>query len=230
MKSILVKQARKLVIKTEGNIMGFGYVKGYDIITVSKKKAEKITLSEELSEAVDAEELRAKMLGALESGGRVYALSRKKKIYACCIFRKTKKKAEDFMAEDKAEKYKDKELDVYELIYEYRPAETDGLSEEVKKNFLADIKEQAAIYDIKAIIWGGDYYVPETEIGGKNYSGFLMGLSLGILFGIMFDNLILGICFGVAFSQLFGWSMYTTSGKTDKDGEDNKSEQEKGED
>ena len=210
--------------------MGIGYVKGYDIITVSKKKAEKITLSEEFSEAVNSEELRAKMLDALESGGRVYALRRKKKIYACCIFRKTKKKAEDFMAKDKAEKYKDKELDVYELIYEYRPAETDGLSEEIKKNFLADIKEQAAFYDVKAIIWGGDYYVPEMEFGGKNYSGFLIGLSLGILFGMMFDNIALGICFGVAFSQLFGWSIYSLSDNTDKDGEDIKSEQEKGED
>ena len=207
-----------------------GYIKGYDMLNISKKKSQKINIGARLSGAVSESELRAQMLDALETGGKVYALRKNKELYACYIFRKTKKKAEDFMAKDKAEKYEDKELDVYELSHEYRAAETDGLSEEIKKNFLADIKEQAFLYDVKAIIWGGDYYVPETVFGGKNYSGFLIGLSLGILFGIMFDNVVLGISFGVAFSQLFGWSMYSLSGKNDKDEEDITSEQKKGED
>lgn len=42
-----------------------------------------------------------------------------------------------------------------------------------------------------------------TETGGKRCGGNLaVGLSLGVLFGIVFDNLAVGLCLGVAFGLM----------------------------
>lgn len=190
-----------------------GYIKGYDIISISKKRSQKISIGTKLSELVSDGELRAQMLDALESGGKVYALRKKKELYACCIFRKTERNADDFMTAERSEKLKSKDLSVYELVYEYRAPETDGIAEKIKDNFLAELKEQAAFYDCKAIIWNNDYYVPASIADGRDYRGFLIGLAIGAGYAIIFDNWCLGIALGVLFSQTFGWAMYSVSGR-----------------
>lgn len=132
--------------------MEIGYVKGYDIITVSKKKAEKTEISEELSEAVNDEELRAKMLDALENGGRVYALRRKKKIYACTIFAKTERPAAEILDETNRTMLKKDSVKAYELVGEYFAPALEERREKIFNDFLADLKEYASINDCGMII------------------------------------------------------------------------------
>lgn len=201
-----------------------GYIKGYDIVSISKKRSQKIEIGTRLAGLVGDKELRAQMLEALENGGKIYALRKKKELYACYIFRKTLRNADDFMTAEKSEKLKSKELNVYELVYEYRVSELDGISEKIKNDFLVDLKEQASLYDCQAIIWNDDYYIPKSVEERKNYWGFLMGLAIGVGYAMLFDNWCLGIALGLLFSQTFGWAMYSVSGK------DNKKEGEKGAD
>lgn len=193
-----------------------GYIKGYDIVSVSEKKSQKIGIGTKLSELVSDSELRAQMLDALESGGKVYALRKKKELYVCYIFRKTVKNADDFMEAEKSEKLKSKELNVYELAYEYRVPELDGIAEKIKTDFLADLKEQALLYECKAIIWNNDYYIPSSVDGRHNYCGFMMGIAIGVGYALLFDNWGLGILLGLIFSQGFGWAMYNISGEEDE--------------
>lgn len=184
---------------------------GYDIINISKRKIDKLKISEELEKILSAEEIKLQMSEALKSGGKVYAIKKNKKIYGCYIFKKEKREAEEFMKNSSIEKYKNKKIYVYELSAEYFVYEIDCFSEKIKKKILSQMKENAFLNECKAIIWNDDCYIAEISKGGKNYSGFAMGLSLGIVYGLMFKNIILGICFGIAFSNLFGWTLYKTS-------------------
>lgn len=193
-----------------------GYIKGYDIVSISKKRSQKMEIGTKLSGLVSDEELRAQMFDALENGGKVYALRKKKELYACCIFRKTEMNADELMTAEMSGKLKSKELNVYELVYEYRAPETDGIAEKVKNNFIEELKEQAAFYDCKAIIWNEDYYMPESFAEGRSHEGFIIGLSIGLVYGLCLDNWCLGIALAVVFSQTFGWAMYKVSGKNGK--------------
>lgn len=184
---------------------------GYNIVNISKRKIDKLKISEELEKILSAEEIKMQMSEALKSGGKVYAIKKNKKIYGCYIFKKEKREAEEFMKNISIEKYKNKKIYVYELSAEYFVYEIDCFSEKIKKKILSQMKENAFLNECKAIIWNDDCYIAEISKGGKNYSGFAMGLSLGIVYGLLFKNIILGICFGIAFSNLFGWTLYKTS-------------------
>lgn len=184
---------------------------GYDIVNISKRKIDKLKISEELEKILSAEEIKMQMSEALKSGGKVYAIKKNKKIYGCYIFKKEKREAEEFMKNSSIEKYKNKKIYVYELSAEYFVYEIDCFSEKIKKKILSQMKENAFLNECKTIIWNDDCYIAEISKGGKNYSGFAMGLSLGIVYGLLFKNIILGICFGIAFSNLFGWTLYKTS-------------------
>ena len=153
---------------------------GYDIVNISKRKIDKLKISEELEKILSAEEIKLQMSEALKSGGKVYAIKKNKKIYGCYIFKKEKREAEEFMKNSSIEKYKNKKIYVYELSAEYFVYEIDCFSEKIKKKILSQMKENAFLNECKAIIWNDDCYIAEISKGGKNYSGFAMGLWVAV--------------------------------------------------
>jgi len=46
--------------------------------------------------------------------------------------------------------------------------------------------------------------------------GVCFGTSLGIIFGLIFDNVVMGLCYGPSAGLLFGAVMYGISGSNDK--------------
>lgn len=167
-------------------------IKGYRIVTVSKKKADKFEISNELAEIVSEEELRSQIKYALTNGGKVYALGRKNKLYACSVFSKTECAANEFIEEDKAAKLKKKILGVYELDHQYFSRTVENGKDEAKKAFLAYLKETAEINGCRVIIDMNRIYIHKSVTNSAVYNSMVV-IALAFLIFSMLNVMSLGI-------------------------------------
>lgn len=195
----------------------FEECKGYDMIRISKREAMKDDVFESLSAIKNTEVLRGQVLTALENGGRVYGLKKKKEVVALIIFEKEEKSRHEFeeliqhdeelgITLEKLPKGLRKVV-IYKLVTEYNLAGHDEAMAWFQKSVRADMQ---------SLIAGGSCYLVhmkdetlslqqiEEENFGFNGGGLAIGLSIGLIFGIVMDNIGLGLCFGILYSLMFG--------------------------
>ncbi|MBQ2802507.1 MAG: hypothetical protein IJF07_01255 [Lachnospiraceae bacterium] len=207
-----------------------GYIKGYDISMVSKRRANRADFGLELSSIVPQEELKKAVLTALCAGGKVYSLRKKKKLVACVIFTKeqmdsteitqpqislTKENILGFLTkgtlidnsfENTKVQLQGKEIKIYRLVQQYILPEYQEVEQELEQVILLDMKELMIWSDIQAVFWKENILVSKQIHAGAlgAFSGISFGISMGITFGIIFDNVALGICFGVLWATTMG--------------------------
>lgn len=217
--------------------MIFGTIKGHNIATVSRKKAEKGNFGTAINSVISEKDLQTEILAALADGGQVYALYQKKEMMACYILTKEMVNLSDYAArveedkqeeeeqtEDKGQK-KEKEQEeeqdeqkgeqqeqlAFVLKKEYMVASSKEVREQFEKAVLEEVKESTVYQDVKYIAWKDALLVPKKlKLGNWEIAGGIgTGIALGMLFGIALDNLGIGVALGVAFGYMFATTFRT---------------------
>lgn len=208
--------------------MIFGTIKGHDVVTMSKKKVEKANFGTPINSVIPEKSLQEEVLMALEDGGQVYALYKKKEMMACYILTKELVNTAEYAVEEEregqtaleqgdSEEYEKQETRqnqqqmAYVLKKEYIVPEAESVREEFEKVILEEVKESTVYHDVKYIAWKDTLLAPEkVKLGGIEIAGGMgMGIALGILFGVALDHLAIGICMGVAFGYIFSTNFRT---------------------
>lgn len=225
----------------------FGYIKGYDISDISKRKAKKEGFGLSLNSIVSNEVLRNDVLEAIKNGGKVYGLYKKKEMIACYVFTKEKVdsaeinqptidlnkenmskiiqgKTDEVSTENSNEVLKDKETTVLKLSGKYILPQHADVTQEFEKTLLAELKEYVVMGEIKAVIWEENILVAtQIKVGALGtISGIGFGISIGFLFGLIFDNIAIGICLGMLWAMSFGTLFRTINSNTENKKSDNK--------
>ena len=208
-----------------------GFMKGYDIKTISKKKLDKDGFGVGLSEAVAIEQLKAEILEVLENEGFVYGLYKKKEMVACYMFERHEGEAPKQENVD-ASIMKDKKHknDVITLTKEYALSGHDRAVIWFDDAVLENLKERITFYGDAARIEFRDQVLTEKtyNVGGFNIGGAMLGFMIGfLLFGVAMDNYVLGICLGLAFASSYG-IMFSSKKDSAVETEDDEVEQDEG--
>ncbi|MBR1599752.1 MAG: hypothetical protein IJ661_12690 [Lachnospiraceae bacterium] len=208
-----------------------GFMKGYDIKTISKKKLDKEGFGEGLSEAVAIEQLKAEILEVLENEGFVYGLYKKKEMVACYMIERHEGEAPEQENVDapimKDKKHKN---DVLTLTKEYILPGHDRAVLWFDDAVLDSLKERITFYGDAARIEFRDQVLTEKtyNVGGFNIGGAMLGFVIGfLLFGVAMDNYALGICLGLAFASSYG-IMFSSKKDSVVETKDDEVEQEEG--
>lgn len=156
-----------------------GKIKGYKICNITKKSIEKENYINDLKK-LDSN-IKEEIVKVLENKGYVYGLEEKNLLKAVYLFDSTKDNEKKVMAFNKSlytEDVKDK-IDEFEKI------------------IIEELKELVNWGECSKVIWN------DIEIEPNNVSSFSITtlstcISLGLLYGIVFNNLAMGLLFGVA--------------------------------
>ena len=162
-----------------------GYIKGYDICNVTKRKIEKEEFLSEIQ--IKDSKIKEKIINVLENKGCVYGLKKKGIFKAIYIFDNKKvdnKKVLKFNKSLYVEEARDKK-------------------EQFEKAIIEELKEKVTMEEVSKVDWG-DIEIEPNKIAGFSGLTFSVCISLGIIYGMLFDNLALGISFGVAIGLCFG--------------------------
>lgn len=162
-----------------------GSIKGYNIFNVTKKIIEKENSMNELEEIET--NIKEEIIKTLENKGYVYGLKEKDIVKAVYLFENTKNENKNIL-DFKTSLYTD---DVKDKI------------EQFEKIILEELKEIVNWGKCSKVIWN-DIEIEPNTVNGFSGLTFSMCLSLGVLYGIIFDNFALGLSMGVAIGLCFG--------------------------
>lgn len=159
----------------------FGSIKGYTYSNISKRLLKK---EEYLSEVKEKDkDIEKEIQEIIQNKGFIRVLRKKKIIKAIYLFEK-----------------KDNNLIFKKSII------TDEIDKEkqdsLEKIIVAELSEYVAVQDIKSVDFKDK--VIEPKMSSFNIPMFSVWFSLGIVYGLLFDNLALGICFGLAVGLSMG--------------------------
>lgn len=161
-----------------------GYIKGYDICNITNKKLDK---EEFLSELIKLDSnLKNKILKVLNDNGYVIGLKKKKVLKVVYIFK----------------------MDIQQKILKYSESlATKDIEIKTIENFekaiIEELKEKVTLEEVSKVDWKDIEIVPNESSSFSSLT-FSTCLSLGLLFGIIFDNLSMGLLFGCAIGLCFG--------------------------
>ena len=216
-----------------------GHMKGYEIKSISKRRANKEDFGSSLSQVVAQDTLKEEVLGALETKGKVYGLFKEKELAAIYIFEKIKTKESEipylklnvnkdnileFITKGTADEVgeeevkeaasvNDKETNVYRFVGKYSQPTDEKVIEDFEKMIKAELKEMILWGEVTAVIWGEDVLViKKIKTEGKGFvSAIPLGMGFGLAIGIALKNVGLGIALGMLWTMAFGTSF--SSGK-----------------
>ncbi len=199
----------------------FGYIKGHEIKTISKRRA--------LKEDFGSEIRREKVLKAIAEKGKAFGLYKKKELVACYVFERQKVKESDVpyprydLSKDNVWEFvtnknlegnvdvseivaSDKEVYMYYLTEQYIKNLDEEIKEQFEKDLLVEFKELLFMEEVGAVVWNDRILAPKMiKVGKTGYiSALPLGFSIGMLFGIVFDELAIGVALGVAWAMAFG--------------------------
>ena len=209
----------KIAIEEDG---GLGYVKGYNMQSITLKKLEKGKLGNALSEVVDMEFLEDEIRKAIKEKRPVWGYFKKGQMWSCYIFERL------FIEKERINPVPENKKDIlhmFKLKYEYIHPDVIQYYDKMKAGIFTGLKEttmwvdwngKKASLDSKAdgFIWGKDTYVMKGSGKSGIPIGVLFGLSVGVLYGIALDNIALGICLGIAIGSSL--SIAFSAGKISK--------------
>jgi len=216
-----------------------GHMKGYEIKSISKRRANKEDFGSSLSQVVAQDTLKKEVHEALETKGKVYGLFKEKELAAIYIFEKIKTKeseipylklnvnkdnilefitkgtADEVSEEEvkEAAPVNDKETNVYRFVGKYSQPTDEKVIEDFEKMIKAELKEMILWGEVTAVIWGEDVLVTKKiKTEGKGFvSAIPLGMGFGLAIGIALKNVGLGIALGMLWTMAFGTSF--SSGK-----------------
>ena len=218
-----------------------GKVKGYQIKTIFKSMAKKEGFG--LAETIDMErqEQQREVLSVLKDGGHAFGIyNKKKELMACYVFRKekvteseipypkydiNKENAWDFVTGHELKEMvewekelSDKQVSIYRLAKVYNKSVPTDVLEEFEKAIITEFKELVMLDEVKAVIWNDKILTAKrVKVGADRYiSAIPLGMGVGLLFGVVFDNIPIGLCFGVAWGLIFG-VIFTATGRNEKE-------------
>ncbi len=122
-------------------------------------------------------------------------------------------KAVEVGSKNKKEMDKAVAANAYKLENLYLSEELTGKEDVIRDDLIEELKSAIAFsnLEIKVIIWG-EYIIADKTIGKAGESaiaiGICLGLAVGVLYGIVIDNLSLGMCLGVSIGMLLGTAYY----------------------
>lgn len=196
-------------------------LRGYDYRKVSLKKLrkDKYVLSSEIEMQVGREDLKIQMKNALSNNGSVYFISRKKEVCGVVIIKYEKDMALDFEIEEETDECEKAMIaNAYVLESLYLSEDLKSKDEIIRKDLSEELKEVAAWGDlgVKVIIWG-EHVIADKTIGKTGESaigiGMCFGMSVGMMFGVPFDNIGIGMCIGMSIGMLLGTAYYSSAKK-----------------
>ena len=164
--------------------MIIGNINGYKVCNINKKSIEKENYINDLQK-IDFN-IKEEISNVLENNGYVYGLEEKKLLKAVYLF--------------ESKKEHNKKIIVFNKFLYMEEAEDKKL--EFEKIIIEELKELVNWGEFSKVLWNDI----EIEPNNKNESYFLtfsMCISLGLLYGIIFNNLAIGLLFGVAIGSCF---------------------------
>ena len=161
-----------------------GYVKGYNICNISKKKLANEELFMELVE-IDSE-VKDKVLEILDNNGYIIGLKKGKILKSIYMFSYDK----------------DNKILKFSNSIQAKDIAKESI-EEFEKAILEELKEKVLLEEISKVEWN-DNIIEPRQFSKFSGSAFAICISLGLMYGIIFDNMGLGLLFGIAFGLCFG--------------------------
>lgn len=198
--------------------MHIGTVNKLAIHTVSKRRTLREGFGTRLAIFVRSEDLKFKVLNAIEHKGRVYGIYQDKELVGIYIF----EKIDDYFikTEDSGVQIGEKKIDfedkwfgeskaAFRLNDQFLSNEISEHKAKIEEYIRTDLSEQIEWGQIAGIQWGEKLiYRKQIDKKGKgtNYIwGYLIGFALGIYLGwMLFDSFAMGICFGMMYASLWG--------------------------
>ena len=165
--------------------MMIGYIKGYEICNITKRKIEKgkIILSE--IKKID-NNITEKINSVLNNKGCIFGLKEKNNLKAIYLFENVKEDGKKILKFEKCVYTKDVE----------------SKKEEFEKAITEELKEKVTFEDYTKVYWD-DIEITPKEIGNIS-TGASSGLIMGLIYGIIFNNLALGLLVGISIGLCFG--------------------------
>lgn len=172
----------------KGWFVMFGYVKGYTIVNVSRKKLEK----EDFTNLADPEMLRDSARAALESKGRVFLFRNAQKQCVCLYILQKMKKYTAPEGLEASANGKTVLVMKHQAIAEAHA----GLQEAFDNVVLQEFKELVLYTDINAVQWN-DRLITEKNVEHEVWENWYIWLPLAMLWGIVLDNWAAGFFMGL---------------------------------
>ncbi len=160
-------------------------IKGHKICTITKKNIEKENYINDLQKIDN--NVKEEIINVLENKGYIYGLEKMNSLKAVYIFdniRDNKKKVVVFNKLLYVEDAKDK-------------------MNEFEKIIIEELKELVNWGECSKVIWN-DIEIEPNNMNTFSFPTFSMCILLGLLYGIIFDNLGIGLLFGVSIGSCFG--------------------------
>lgn len=191
---------------------GIGYVKGYEIQSITIKKIEKGKFGNALSDVVNMNQLEDEIREALKNNCPVWGYFKKKQMWSCYIFEKVQI-AKDSVTpvpqtnKDNLTMYRIKHMYIHPDVEQYSVQMMQGIFSGIKEHVWFGIENENACDGF--IINEKSYVYKRTSDMGIPIGLCFMGL--GLLLGLMMDNMGFGLCIGVGAG--FSLSIAFSSGK-----------------
>ncbi len=165
--------------------MILGNIKGYRVCNITKKSMEKENYINELQE-IDSN-IKEDIINVLENKGYIYGLEANNLVKAVYLFDCTKNDNKKIIVFNKS-------------LY---TEDTKNKIDEFEKIIIEELKELVNWGECSKIIWN-DIEIEPNNTNGFSIPTFSICTSIGLLYGIVFNNLAIGLLFGVAIGSCFG--------------------------
>ncbi|MDE5565177.1 MAG: hypothetical protein K2I93_08465, partial [Oscillospiraceae bacterium] len=192
-KAMTEKKAKKVRIEDGG----IGYVKGYDLQSVSMKKLEKGKLGHALSAVTDMEVLAQEIRSAKERHLPVWGYFKKGQLWSCYLFETVQ--VEKSAVEPTPKTSRDV-LNLCKIKHVYLHPDVEQYADEMMQGIFTSLKEHVLSSPLKGdnsydgFILNGKVHICRRIHGGIPFG--VLCLVLCLLWGVTMDNMPLGLCIG----------------------------------
>lgn len=165
--------------------MMIGNIKGYDICNITTRSIKKEELLSEIK--TEDSEIKEEIITVLKNKGYICGLKKKGILKAIYLF-------------EHIQEHNKKILKYNKSLY---VEDTKDKKEQFEKIIIEELKEKVNWGEFSKVIWN-DMEIEPNESQGFSGLTFSICISLGVIYGIVFDNLAIGLLFGVAIGSCFG--------------------------
>lgn len=158
-----------------------GKIKGYSVCSISKGTLKK----EDFFDEIKNKDLnvKEKIQNILSNHGIIYGLKKDKKLKAVYLF--------ESITEDKKRILKFTEKILLEEINK-------EIQEEFEKDITEELSEFVSLEEYSKIVWDENVIVPKmVKVGKYNLPLGSLMFVVGVIFGILTDDLAMGMCIGI---------------------------------
>ena len=179
--------------------------KGFSMKRISRKKMNNTAFLQELRSAGISDDVPIHMTKTLESGGYVYAWYKKKALAALYIAEKEASYIPEVKpyetTDEKGNKKKvngHKAYTAFKLSCAFINKDFENVKDKFDEDVLEDLKEKVIFSDVdKVIEWNGRMiYQEKVRVLGLSIAIYPLALSLGVMYGVVFDNIVYGLLIG----------------------------------